>query len=137
MRRTVKVWFKPGPFTADHDSGKNLDPLLVAFAHAGVDAHPVAHFEFRDVGLLLLFAMVSMMFIRVRSSAPGKGRIRSATKGDCKGQARRALIRRAPTGARLDRFTRSSRGREEIAGLCVGAVIVLCGLAAIIRSLRP
>src|SRR4030095_16977814 len=46
---------EPGSFTADHDPGKDLDPFLIAFAHAGVHTHPVAHFEFCDVGLLLLF----------------------------------------------------------------------------------
>src|SRR5436305_4374262 len=43
------------PLTADHYPRENLDPFFIPFAHTGMHAHPVPHFELGDVGFLLLF----------------------------------------------------------------------------------
>ena len=83
---------EPGSFAADHDPGKDLDPLLIAFAHASVHAHPVAHFEFRDVGLLLLFGE-GVDDVHISRFLPRKrGRIPARAQRIVKGPPRLLLL---------------------------------------------
>src|SRR5262245_59066537 len=75
-----------GAFAANHDPGKYLDPLFVTLDDTGMHPHTIAHFEFRDVALLLLFAN-SIDDVHRRILRWKRGRIRSAGGLDCKALA--------------------------------------------------
>src|SRR5262249_65755 len=66
-----------GAFAAKHGPGKYLNPLFVPFDDTGMHPHTIAHFEFRDVALLLLFAN-SIDDVHRRILRWKRGRIRSA-----------------------------------------------------------
>src|SRR5207302_11495662 len=50
-----KRFIQAASFAADHDPGENLDPLLISFDDASMDADAVADLEIRTVAFQLLF----------------------------------------------------------------------------------
>src|ERR1700682_51166 len=78
-----KGFVEPASFSANNDSGKNLDSFLVAFDDAGVEAHAVANFKFRDVGLdLFLFDSVNNPVHNGPPGGPAGGRTFSIGAGE-------------------------------------------------------
>src|ERR1700730_3129539 len=50
-----ECFIQTATFAADHDSGKNLDSLLITLHDASMHANTVTDFKVREVALLLLF----------------------------------------------------------------------------------
>jgi hypothetical protein len=50
-----ECFIQTATFAADHDSGKNLDSLLITLNDASMHANAVTDFKVRDVAFLLFF----------------------------------------------------------------------------------
>ena len=66
-----KCFIQAAAFTADHYSRKYLDSFFVAFYHAGMNAHAVAHRKRVRVAFCCSFSMASMIWFMTISPRAG------------------------------------------------------------------